>query len=188
MLVLLILGMFACGEQGTAPAEKAAGPSDAPEEVLAPTAAAAEAPVEKAVEEMKADWTHYGDAFTVDKAGGATALLTDPSQFLDQTIRVTGRVTDVCQKAACWMVIAEDDKLLRVTMKDHAFAVNKRGAGGEADIEGLVIAKAIDPKEIEHFKGESEHPDQIPEARATGTITYELVASAVSMRKVAAEL
>jgi hypothetical protein len=121
--------------------------------------------------------------FTLAKSEVATALLNDPSQFVDQTVRVTGRVTDVCQKAACWMVIAEDEKLLRVTMKDHAFAINKRGAGGEADVEGRVIAKAIDPQEVEHFKGESERPDQIPEARVTGTTTYELVASSVSMRK-----
>jgi len=186
MIGIVILAMFGCGESSPEPVATEAAPVAATDNPVADKAT--EAPAEQAPEELSADWTHYGEDFTVDKAAVASALLTNPEQFVDQTIRVTGRVTDVCQKAACWMVIAEDDKLLRVTMKEHAFAVNKRGAGGEADIEGLVVAKAIDPKTIEHYKGESERPDQIPEAKVTGNTTYELVASAVSMRKLAEEL
>jgi hypothetical protein len=189
MIALLILGMIVgCGDEAQSPAAEAAAPAPSASPADEAAAPAAEEASEEAVADLSGDWTHYGEAFTVEKADVATALLADPSQYLDQTVRVTGRVADVCQKAACWLVLAEDEKLLRVTMKDHAFAVHKRGAGGEADIEGLVVAKAIDPKEVAHFKGESEHPDKIPEAKATGTTTYELVASSVSMRKVAADL
>lgn len=179
MTILIVLALMACGEDNSEPVSQ-------PE--VAPVAENLDqaAPVDdqaQAEESLGNDWVHYGEDFTVASSEAATALLASPNQYIDQTVRVTGRVADVCQKAGCWMVIAEEDKLLRVIMKDHAFAVHKAGAGGEADIEGLIVAKAIDPKTIEHYKGESEHPDKIPEANVEGETTYELVASAVSMRK-----
>ena len=106
-----------------------------------------------------------------------------PDAFEGKTVRLQGRVTDVCQKAGCWMVMTDDTNHLRITMKDHAFAVDKQGAGSDCIVEGIVKSKAVDPAEVAHFKSESTEGAVIPEEQATSDKTWELVASGVKMRK-----
>jgi hypothetical protein len=127
--------------------------------------------------------THYGDAFATEKVIPVGTFLDNPDDFVDQTIRVSGRVTDVCQKAGCWMVIADEDRHIRVTMKDHAFAVDKTGAGNDCEVEGVVTKTAIDPERVAHFESESAEGAVIPEKQAKDDVVYEIEASGVTMRK-----
>ena len=126
--------------------------------------------------------THFGEPFSVDAKLTAADLLADPSAYVGQTIRVEGRVADVCQQAGCWMVLAEGDKSIRVLMKDHAFSVDKGGTGAIAVVQGEVVETPIDPATVEHLASESQNPDAMPENGAEGSI-FELVASGVSLRR-----
>ena len=128
------------------------------------------------------DAAHFGAPFTVEAVLPAADLLADPAAYVGQTVRVEGRVADVCQQAGCWMVLAEGDKSIRVMMKDHAFAVDKGGTGAIADIEGEVVETPIDPATVEHLASESQNPDVMPEKGAEGSI-FELVASGVTLRR-----
>jgi hypothetical protein len=112
----------------------------------------------------------------------ASRLLADPASFVDQQVRVEGRVADVCQKMGCWMVVADGDESMRVTMKDHDFAVDKQGAGSDCQIDGTVIAKKLDPEEVAHFESESAEGAVIPEKSVEGDVVYEIVAVGVRMR------
>lgn len=139
-----------------------------------------------AVDEPADGWTHFGEAFTVEETVAAADVLAAPDGFVDKSILVEGRVTQVCQKAGCWMVVAEGDKSMRVLMKDHGFAVDKNAAGSDCRVEGTVVAKAKDPEAVAHFKSESEDPTQVPEEQMGDTV-YELVATGVAIRADATE-
>jgi hypothetical protein len=140
---------------------------------------------EQAAAIVKDGWAHYGDAFTVAEADDCKALIADPDAKVDQVVRVTGRIDNVCQKAGCWMVIADDEgKYLRVTMKEHAFGVptdTSTGEGTLADIEGKLIKKELDAKTLEHLKSEAKGaPEELEKQFAP---KYEIVATGVSVKQ-----
>ena len=159
----------------------ATGPAPEPAAPEAP--AAAEPAAAEPAAKPAGDWQAYGADMSADKDVIAAAdLLANPASYVDQDIRVEGRVADVCQKMGCWMVVSEGDQSIRVTMKDHAFSVDKQGAGTTCQIDGTLVAKAKDPETIAHFEGEATEGAVIPEKQVEGDVVYELVASGVRMK------
>lgn len=131
-------------------------------------------------------WAHFGSSFTVDPSATLTCeqLLADPAAQVDRTVRVTGRVADVCQSQGCWMVLTPKqatsaDQVIRVTMRDHAFSVDKQGAGRETELEGILVQKEIDPDTVAHYESEAGDATAVPERQG---MAYELVASVVRIR------
>ncbi len=75
-----------------------------------------------------------------------------PDALLGKTGAFSGRITELCQKMGCWMVLGTDNgEFARVVMHDHAFGVPK-DAKGEAVVYGTLGEKAMSEKEIEHLK------------------------------------
>lgn len=154
-------------------------------------AATAEATAEATVEAEPAapaaavagEWSHYGAPFALTEVKTAADVLGSPATFADQTVLVEGKITDVCQKAGCWMVITDDTRTMRVLMKDHAFSVDKGGAGALCRVEGQIVAKEIDPATVAHFESESADTQNMPEKQATSSVVYELHATGVEMKK-----
>jgi hypothetical protein len=130
------------------------------------------------------DWTHFGNAFTVtDKPIASADFLADPSKFEGQTVMIEGRVADVCQKAGCWLVLAEGDKSIRIRTKAHRFFVAKDSTGKMARIEGLVKSHKVDAKQVAHYESESQKGAVVPEKQANSETVFELIASGVSIQK-----
>ena len=170
MLTTLLIFLAACDnatEETTAVTESGAGHAHA-EPAVAPNADG---------------WSHYGTAFAIADARPATDVLGNPAQLVGQTVLLEGKVTDVCQRAGCWMVITDDEHTMRVLMQDHSFAVDKAGTGAHCRVEGRIIAKEIDPAEVAHFASESGDVENMPEKAATGDIVYQMVATGVAMKR-----
>ena len=127
-------------------------------------------------------WADFGAGFTVEAVTPAATLLADPASFESRTVRVEGRVADVCQKAGCWMVIAEGDQTMRVLMKDHGFAVARDATGATCQVEGVVTKRVLDDEWVEHLESESADKENMPEKNATAGVIYELEATAVRTR------
>ena len=171
-------------------AKPAANPAANPAAAAAPMAAAG-APVAGiapgtpagAGAAQGAAWAAYGADMNDERPVlSAANLLADPAQYDGQTVRVEGRVADVCQKKGCWMVLADGDKSIRVTMRDHDFAVDMQGAGQDCQVDGVVVGKPRDPDTIAHYESESKGGAVVPEKQVQGDVVYELVATAVRMR------
>lgn len=171
-LVLPLVFLAACGTaNGTSKEEKA----------MAIVEEQAKAPVVAEADDQ--GWAHYGEAFTTDEIVASSDLFADPNAFVGKTIRVQGRIADVCQQAGCWMVIAEGDKTMRVMMKDHAFAVAKDITGQDCMIEGTVSVNELDADTVKHLEGESKNPEAMPEKQAVDNKVYEFTATGVASRK-----
>ena len=169
--VLLVVGLAGCGAPASVPGLESV--SVAPVEISAPVATAAPVAEE-----------HFGSPFTQNAVLAAKDLLADPKAKVGQTVLVEGRVTDVCQKAGCWMVITSDEAngaMMRVRMKDHGFSVAKDASGTTARVEGVVVEKPADPEEAAHFASEAQNPAAQPEV--AGKATYEIEAVAVSIKR-----
>lgn len=118
-------------------------------------------------------WQHFGVDFSLPSTATMTCdtLLAELPAHLNQTVRVTGRVADVCQTQGCWMVLAPINggtQAIRVTMKDHSFSIDKQGKGREAELEGVVVAKVSE--------------DGAADAQAAEDLGYQIVASTVRLR------
>ncbi|MBM74772.1 MAG: hypothetical protein CMK59_05180 [Proteobacteria bacterium] len=154
----------------------------APTETSAPEQAAStqEAPAPQPAEAEQANsFEDFGSPFTLDEIIPASQLLNAPTEYVGKNIRIEGKVSDVCQKMGCWLVISDENKHMRITTKNHGFFVNKQGAGSQCEIEGEVISREIDPDRTAHFESESADGAPIPEKEATENIVYEIVASSI---------
>lgn len=193
--MLTLLALFACREPA---APDATATRAAPSSTSTPSASQAPpAPDPSSARKgpallpansaMTGGWDHYGGEFRLpyEAAIPAEELLRDPAHHLAQTVRVRGRVADVCQDKGCWMVLTPmsgSPEMIRVTMKDHAFSVDKQGHGREADLEGLLIERPVDPETVAHDEGEAGAQGLVPERQSASGQSYELVASAVRFR------
>jgi hypothetical protein len=178
--MLLTLVLIACGASEPTPVAEAPA---APEAVV-PEAAAPEAAVAAATPE---GWSSFGTAFTANDVIPAAQLLKDSASFTGKTVRVEGRVADVCSKKGCWMVLTAPEggqEMMRVTMKDHAWGLPLDCTGQAIQLEGEVVAKAVDPETVEHYKSEARKPELTPETQATAGMSYELVASGARLKPV----
>ena len=84
----------------------------------------------------------------------AQALLADPLKYNDKDIKVTGKVSGVCQKKGCWMTLTSGDpgaQSVRISFKDYGFFVPKDCMGKNATVEGHFAAKTISAAEAQHF-------------------------------------
>ena len=87
-------------------------------------------------------------AVSIDEvAGNAAGYAGKPAAF-------SGRVTEVCQNAGCWVVLAgENGRYARVNMHDHSFGVPK-DTSGPAIVYGTLTEKKLSADEIAHLKKE----------------------------------
>ena len=146
------------------------GTEQATTEATKPTEATTTTPNEK----------DYGVPFTINDSIPAADLLADPSKYVGQTVRVAGKVSDICQKKGCWLILSAEDKHMRVMTKGHGFFVDMDKVGFNGHIEGKVIARELNPKRTEHFASEASSGAPIPEKSAT-KISYEMVASSIRL-------
>ena len=129
-------------------------------------------------------WTHYGNPFTLtEKPITSVDLLNDPSKYDGKTIMVEGPIADVCQKAGCWLVLAEGDTSIRVRTKAHKFLVAKDSTGQTARIEGVIKSTKVDAKKVAHYESESVNKEIIPEKQAKSDVVFEFIASGISIKR-----
>ena len=178
-LYTVLLSMWACASEPSAPAPAASEP---------PVVARAEHGEQEAHVEPTtppAGASHFGAAFAVADADvvPVATFFAAPDSFVGKTARFEGRVTDVCQKAGCWMVMADGAHTVRVRMKDHAFSVAKDGTGATASVEGAVNKVEINPATVEHYASEATPGASVPEREGNGAPVYEIEATAVDFRR-----
>ncbi|MEO8011462.1 MAG: DUF4920 domain-containing protein [Dokdonella sp.] len=104
--------------------------------------------------QQTADGAVYGARLPESTPAPVTidALIANPSDHLGKPAAYSGRITQVCQKMGCWLVLTgEDGSFARVAMRDHAYSVPKN-ASGPAIVYGTVSEKVHSAEEIAHLE------------------------------------
>lgn len=96
-----------------------------------------------------------GSVYGAAMPAGLTAVAIDQaakavSEHSSEPRAFSGRITEVCQKAGCWMVLSNEGEFARVFMHDHSFAVPK-DSSSEAVVYGTLSEKQRSEKEIAHM-------------------------------------
>lgn len=120
-----------------------------------------------------------------EKQFGAVIPADAPVQSLAQAIHtidqskgnqvISGRVTQVCQKAGCWMILTDGDVFARV-MTQYKFELPKE-LKGNAVVLGKIEAVDLDEKESLHMTKDAGEP-----ASAIITREYRIAAQGVALR------
>ena len=87
--------------------------------------------------------------------------------------KFVGRITQVCQKEGCWLVIESDGKAARVRTKDHAFVVPK-DSKGTATVFGVLSPIEMSAKEAKHLSDDAGGKEVAPRE-------WQIVASAIEI-------
>ena len=91
----------------------------------------------------------------------------------ERTGKFVGRITQVCQKEGCWLVIESDGKAARVRTKDHAFVVPK-DSKGTATVFGVLSPIEMSAKEAKHLSDDAGGKEVAPRE-------WQIVASAIEI-------
>ena len=81
----------------------------------------------------------------------------DTDSYAGKPHRFSGRITEVCQKEGCWMMLEDDGQVARVMMHDHAFAVPK-DATGRAEVFGVLTVKQLSREAAQHMADDAGKP------------------------------
>lgn len=103
------------------------------------------------------------------------ALLDNPHDYLDKSIRVETRISEVCQKKGCFMIATAGKHAVRISFKDYAFFVPTDTSGKTVTLTGTLIERTLSDEQAAHLR-EDAGSDTIQ----AGTV-YEIVADSVSI-------
>jgi len=92
----------------------------------------------------------YGEPMPEGDAVAIAVAAADPAPYVGQPAKFSGRITEVCQKKGCWIVLEQDGQSARVMAKDHGFEVPK-DASGEAVAYGVLQEEPISAEHARHL-------------------------------------
>lgn len=93
----------------------------------------------------------YGEPMPEGEAIAIADAAADPAAFATgEPAKFSGRITQVCQKKGCWVVLEQDGASARVMAKDHGFEVPK-DASGPAVAYGVLQEEPITEEHARHL-------------------------------------
>jgi hypothetical protein len=102
----------------------------------------------------------YGSDVKVAEATPISKILADPDAYVGKTVRIEGKVLDVCPMKGCWMELAGEDgkESLKVKVDDGVivFPVDSKGklAVAEGTVEAIPMTKEEYVGWLEHLAEE----------------------------------
>ena len=84
--------------------------------------------------------THFGEELTLKDTTQISDILKAPQSYLDKTVKVEGRIIDVCKKRGCWIKIASDSEFESILIKvdDGVIIFPMEAKGKMALVEGTI--------------------------------------------------
>jgi len=160
----VVLFSLACASEKPAPAPPGEpGPSSQP----ATSAGTSEeeeherheAEMAKGRDQVDADGVvRRGNPLTASLEATPVSVAVAKAKDLDgKTVKLTGKVADVCSKMGCWFVVQGEkpEDRIRISTKAHNIFVPHSAIGMTAIVEGTLTTKTLDKETAEHLGGES---------------------------------
>ena len=97
----------------------------------------------------------FGAGLTLSELTSLAEVVRAPEKFEARPVLLRGRISDVCQRKGCWVVLRDGGEQVRVRFHDYAFFLPTDVAGSEAFVEGLVNVEELSQKAARHYATES---------------------------------
>lgn len=123
----------------------------------------------------------YGAQMPAGDATDIGTVLANADHYAGTPQKFSGRVTKVCQKKGCWMVMADGEKSARVMFGEDSFFI-PTDTSGNAVVFGTLTAKTMSEGMARHLaKDSGQDPDkvvgEVQEVQITATSVMLLPAS-----------
>lgn len=119
-----------------------------------------------------------GKPLTLDAQTPIAQILKSPDQYVDKTVQVKGRMTEVCEMAGCWTNLADaDNKMIKVKVNDGEIVFPKDAIGKQAIAEGTLKKFTLTKEQaIARAKHEAEEQGRKfdPASVKSGTVIYQI--------------
>ena len=141
-----------------------------------------------AVSVAQEDGTAYGEPLAAAETIPISRLLAAPEDYVGETVRVAGLVTDVCPECGCWIMLAaaeDKDKEIRVKVEDGVIVFPKEARGRRAVAEGVVTKTVLTLEEtVARLQGQAEEQGEgfDPEAVTEPLTLYEIKGTGAVIR------
>jgi hypothetical protein len=93
---------------------------------------------------------NYGEPMPEGEILSLASAAADPAAHSTEPAKYAGRITEVCQKQGCWVVLEQDGQTARVMAKDHGFEV-PRDSSGPAIAYGVLEPEPISEEHARHL-------------------------------------
>lgn len=115
----------------------------------------------------------YGDKWpTGKKSTPLHKTLQMDSEKWNEPMVFSGRVTQVCQKMGCWMMLESQGEFAKIDFNNHSFFIPK-DTQGSAEVYGVLKQKGLSKAQKDHLIEDG--ADEVPPK------TYEIVATSVKL-------
>lgn len=108
---------------------------------------------------------------TVSQVFGQSAALAGKS------VKVTGEVSQVCQKSGCWFILREGEQNIRITSKGYKYFVPASAPGMSAVVEGELAVQILDVKTAQHYEDDAAEATGKPAREVTEPVHEISIAS-----------
>lgn len=111
------------------------------------------------------DGKHFGNTITAENATAYDEVMGKMATTDSMSMKVTGKVKEVCQKKGCWMTLVSDQPgypEMRVTFKDYAFFMPKDLSGKRVVVEGFARVETTSVDVLRHYAEDAKKsPEEI---------------------------
>lgn len=111
------------------------------------------------------DGKHFGATITADNALAYDEVMEKMANTDSMSMKVTGKVKEVCQKKGCWMTLVSDQPgypEMRVTFKDYAFFMPKNLSGKRVVVDGFARVETTSVEVLRHYAEDAKKsPEEI---------------------------
>lgn len=97
----------------------------------------------------------------------------DHEMLVDKEMIFTGKISKVCQKAGCWMMLETNGVIARVDFNNHSFFIPK-DTHGEAEVFGVLHSKTLSDEKKKHLEEDG--------AEKIQNNVFEITATSVKIR------
>lgn len=116
---------------------------------------------------------NHGEPMPEGEAVSIATAAANPADYAGKPGKFSGRITEVCQKKGCWVVMEQDGHSARVMAKGESFAV-PRDASGPAIAYGVLEQEPISEEHARHLVEDDG-------AKAPAARELRIVATAISL-------
>jgi hypothetical protein len=90
-------------------------------------------------------WQAGFEQLNIEKA------IEEHEMLIDKEMIFTGKISKVCQKAGCWMMLETNGVIARVDFNNHSFFIPK-DTHGQAEVFGVLHSKILSDEKKKHLE------------------------------------
>lgn len=118
---------------------------------------------------------NYGADMPKGKAVDIAVASGNVDVYANKSAKFKGRITQVCQKEGCWLMIESKAQAARVKTRGHAFIIPK-DSKGEAVVFGQLTRVELKPEMAKHLA------DDAGQAKPVATSELQIMATSISIQ------